>query len=79
MREVPQIEFEIGASVANEYIGKIHAEEQVYVLAPHDEQPSYCKRFLLHQDSALVTTEIILHENGTWTAIMTLPVRNAKA
>lgn len=75
----PVVEFEVGASIANEYIGKLHAEEQTYVLAPLDDQPEDCKRFLLHQRSGLAITEIILHENGTWTALMTVPVYSTKA
>lgn len=69
------MEFEVGASVANEYIGKLSASNQEYLLQPMDDQSSEAKRFTLQQKGkGFVTIEIILHENGTWTAIMTLPV-----
>ena len=69
------VEFEVGASVANEYIGKLSAGNQEYILQPKDDQPSEVKHFILQQKGkGFAMTEIILHENGTWTAIMTLPV-----
>ena len=69
------MEFEVGASVANEYIGKLSAGNQEYILQPMDDQPSEAKHFILQQKGkGFAMTEIILHETGTWTAIMTLPV-----
>lgn len=69
------VEFETGASIANEYINKLHLDEQHYSLHPIDEQPPEAKRFILHQQGeGVACMEIVLHENGTWTSLMTVPV-----
>lgn len=75
MSEVPKVEFEVGASVANEYLTGLLVAERKYLLQPMDDQPTSTKHFILHQEGkSLTRIEIILHENGTWTAIVKLPV-----
>lgn len=69
------VEFEAGASIANDYINKLHLDEQPYSLHPVGEQPPEAKRFILHQQGkGVASMEIVLHENGTWTSLMTVPV-----
>lgn len=69
------VEFETGPAIANDYINKLHLDEQPYSLHPVDEQQPETKRFVLHQQGkGVACVEIVLHENGTWTSLMTVPV-----
>ena len=71
------IEFEIGANIAVQFMQRVHEGVDGWSLIPLEEQddPRYASFFLHRQnieDGKPVSVEIVLKEDGTWSAFMAI-------